>query len=49
MYTLVLFLNARQIMYWYHCWHPIDHIAVVPYLGLSAEHLSVGEAKVPLK
>ncbi len=25
-------------MYWYKCWHPYDHIAVIPWPGISSDN-----------
>ncbi|KAG1680796.1 hypothetical protein FOA52_008129 [Chlamydomonas sp. UWO 241] len=28
---------GRKMEYWYHCWHPIDHIALIPFPGASPD------------
>ena len=28
-------------MYWYHCWHPVDHRVIVPLPGPNADHPKV--------
>lgn len=29
---------GKKIIYWYKCWHPIDHIAVIPFPGVNADN-----------